>query len=638
MLEIDDTAEGDGFRVRMDGIPVPLLLLDMHGSITAANPAAAQCFHCTPDRLRGSHLCDWLAPSIRGSVSEKLHHYVEQGVLRKYLRLSTDMLARRLEGSEFPVQINIKSETIDGTLRLLAVIIDASEKFQDHNRYKLSFEQSSEGLLITAFDGRILAANPALLNLFKYSEAELVGQSVDILLPAANQSAHRHYREAFMAKPSLRRMGIGKDLFGVCKDGELIPIEVGLAPFSGNTEILVTVLDIRERKKIEKERANLEAKIQQTQKLESLGLLSGGIAHDFNNILTGIVGNAELAMLELPPMSAVRRYLQRMLDASYRAAELCEQMLAYSGGGKRIHEKFSLNQLIESTLDLLHISISQNATLGLHLARELPPVEGDITQLRQVIMNLVMNASEAMGGKHGVINITTGVMDLFPVQHSDIPGPMEEFKPGKYVYLLVSDNGTGMSKEVQARIFDPFFTTKFTGRGLGLAAVLGIVRNHNGVIRVYSEEGIGTSFRILLPCQGEGMELQNEPEIIKGSGTILIIDDESNVHQVVGDSLHLWGYTTMSAHDGREGLELFKLHQKDLKLVILDLTMPQMNGEETYRHIRQLNQDIPVIITSGYSEQDILNRFVGHGIAGFLQKPISPFRLRDLVHKILQQE
>ncbi len=530
--------------------------------------------------------------------------------------------------------------TVEGAVYLLTVT-DTSGRMQSHRRYKLAFEQSSVGVMISNASGIILLMNPAFLAMFRYSEEELTGKHVEILLPLEAREAHGEHRHHYMKAPSIRRMGAGRELYGLRKNGVKFPVEVSLAPLQDgdDTEILVTVVDVTERRKIEEDRQRLEAKIRQTQKLESLGILTGGIAHDFNNILTGIVGNAELAQMDLPPGSSIRRYLDGILKASHRAAELCEQMLAYSGGGKRLHESFDLNELIESTRDLIHTSLARNASLAVNLARDLPPVLGDATQLRQVVMNLIINASEALKDNQGIITVSTGVMDFQPTPSSPANPLDEQVQPGRYVYFLVNDNGVGMTREVQERIFDPFFTTKFTGRGLGLAAVLGIINSHGGAIRIYSEPGVGTSIRVLLPFQGQsGLQEAVQCEAPAVSGTVLIIDDEQVVQQTATETLRRLGFQVLNASDGLEGLELFKSHQEQITLVLLDLTMPNLGGEETYTHIRKIDSQKPVIITSGFSEQDILQKFVGRGIAGFLQKPISPARLMSLVKQVLEEQ
>jgi PAS domain S-box-containing protein len=373
----------------------------------------------------------------------------------------------------------------------------------------------------------------------------------------------------------------------------------------------------------EEERRKLERQVQQVQKLESIGVLAGGIAHDFNNLLTAILGHANLAAMDLPSESPLRDNLREIDKATRRAAELCRQMLAYSGRGKFIVEPINLSHLAQELANLLQISISKKVTLLCHFATELPAIEADAAQVRQVVMNLVINASEAIGDKKGVITVSTGVMhcDEAYLRGSHLAEPA---CPGDYVYFEAIDTGCGMDAETRAKIFDPFFTTKFAGRGLGLAAVLGIVRSHKGAIKINSEPGKGTTFRVLFPASSKTAK-KNEPplaaELWRGTGTILVVDDEESVRKVAEKMLALCGFRVLAAANGREAIALFQESHEQIACVLLDLTMPQMDGEETFRELRRIRGDLRVILASGYSETEVSRRFAGQNVAGFIEKP-----------------
>ncbi|MDD2853600.1 MAG: response regulator [Desulfuromonadaceae bacterium] len=393
--------------------------------------------------------------------------------------------------------------------------------------------------------------------------------------------------------------------------------------------------EISVRKQAEKERNKMENKMQQTQKLESLGVLAGGIAHDFNNILTAIIGNAELALLRINKESPGVDNLHKIEEAAARAADLAKQMLAYSGKGKFVIENINLNLLLEDMLHMLEVSISKKAVLRLNLIPDLPSVEADATQIRQIIMNLVINASEAIGEKSGVIAVTTGCMDCNKEYLKDV-WLDENLTQGLYVYLEIADSGCGMDMHTLAKLFDPFFTTKFTGRGLGMAAVLGIVRGHKGAIKVYSEPGKGTSFKILLPASGKPAKIFNYDGFEnnwKGSGTVLLVDDEETVRGIGRDMLLEFGFTTITANDGREAVEIFKT-TPDISFVILDLTMPHMDGEQCFQELRQLKPDVKIIMSSGFSEHEVTQKFMGKGLAGFIQKPYKLSALKEAIQKI----
>ncbi len=407
---------------------------------------------------------------------------------------------------------------------------------------------------------------------------------------------------------------------------------------SGPDEALIMVRDITAAKQAEKERERLHAQLQHAQKLESLGVLAGGIAHDFNNLLMGVLGNAEIALLDLASESPAREELQAISAAAKTAAELTKQMLAYSGKGKFVVQPLNLSKLVEDMAHLLEISISKKVALKYNFAENLPPVEADAAQIRQIVMNLIINASEAVGEKSGVITVTTGVMEADQAYLSETYLD-ESLKEGYYVYLEVADTGRGMDQKTIDKIFDPFFTTKFTGRGLGLAAVLGIVRGHSGALKVYSQPKRGTTFKVLFPCSEEDAaaltEEVGEDEAWRGSGTILVVDDEEHVRAIAKKMIERGGFTVITASDGGEAVELFRARADEIVLVLLDLMMPHLDGEETFRELRRIRSDVKAILSSGYNEQEVTSRFVGKGLAGFIQKPYGPSQLLGKVREAL---
>jgi PAS domain S-box-containing protein len=395
------------------------------------------------------------------------------------------------------------------------------------------------------------------------------------------------------------------------------------------------------RIRAEQERSAFQAQMLQAQKLESLGVLAGGIAHDFNNLLMSVLGYADLTISELPPTSPLHTYLREIEIGARRGAELCKQMLAYSGRGTCLVERLDLREIVEEMTHLLNISISKKAVVKFNFAANLPAVVADATQLRQIIMNLVLNASDALQEKSGVISISTGAMECDSAYLTETY--LDDNLPaGTYVFLEVADNGCGMDEATRARIFDPFFTTKFMGRGLGLAAVLGIVRAHHGALKVYSEPGSGTTIKMLLPAAPEGEVLRpvdaNTLAPWKGKGTILVVDDETSVRAVTKLYLEKAGFQVLTAEDGRVGVDLFAEHADEIVLVLLDVTMPRLSGEDCYRELRRLRRDVCVVLTSGYSEHDVTQRFAGKGLAGFIQKPFKQVDLIETVRKVLDPE
>jgi len=408
-----------------------------------------------------------------------------------------------------------------------------------------------------------------------------------------------------------------------------------------NTAEQNLIAEMAERQRIEEERQKLESQMLQTQKLESMGVLAGGIAHDFNNMLTSVLGNTSLALSRLSPQSDVRSLLSAVEKSARQAADLSLQMLAYSGRGNFIVEPLDITASVEEMKHLLDVSTSENVTIRYQLATDLAMVKADASQIRQVMVNLILNASEAIGDETGDVFVSTGNLDCDRIylQSTYLDDGLPE---GPYVSISVTDNGCGMDSETRQKVFDPFFSTKFTGRGLGLAAVLGIVRGHDGAIKIYSEPDEGTTVTVLLPAEvdtggsGEKAEELPPPAIYwRGSGTILIVDDDRMIRSVASDILEATGFDILTANDGQEGVQIVQEMGGDISLVLLDLTMPGMHGDEAFALIRRFNQDIPVIITSGYTESDAMERFSGREPSGFIQKPFNMQGLRDKIRNVL---
>ena len=510
---------------------------------------------------------------------------------------------------------------------------------ESEERFRILSTITTEGIMIHR-DGKILDLNQAFADLVGYENPrDLIGLNGMETIPFTPESTAR--LKTHMQTGSTDTYDV--ELIG--KDGQIIPAEtMGCAiTYMGQEARLARMRNISERKLAESNRLALEQQLLQTQKLESLGVLAGGIAHDFNNILMGILGYADLALSELDASSSAREYVQGINNSSRQAADLVKQMLAYSGKGKFSLEPIDLNHLIEDTVQMLIISISKKVVLKFNYSTEPVILEGDPSQIRQIIMNIVINASESIGNKNGVITLTTGTMfcdqEYINSTGFEVQAALkEQLRAGWYHFLEVADTGTGITKANMARIFEPFFTTKYTGRGLGLSAVLGIVRGHQGMLKLFSEEGRGTTFRILFPrYQGsEGGKSPVETSLDEndhwqGKGAFLIADDEEAVRAVGRRMLEKLGFEVLTAEDGNMAVELFKMHQDEIVGVLLDLTMPYKDGAEVFREIRKLKPSVKVILSSGYNEQDATQKFVGKGLAGFIQKP---YVSKDLVAKV----
>ncbi len=382
----------------------------------------------------------------------------------------------------------------------------------------------------------------------------------------------------------------------------------------------------------------LERQIQSVQKLESLGLMAGGIAHDFNNLLTGVIGNADLALAELGPRAKASAYLGVIKDLGKRLTELARAMLDYTGRGRFEARPVDLTRLVREMTPLIEASLPKRVKLAYSLPDDLPSIHGDSVQLAQVLMNLLINAAEAIPGPDGLVQVSTGTMQAdrrFLAKH--VVG--NRLREGCYVLLEVTDNGCGMDEQTQEKIFDPFYSTKFTGRGLGLAAVLGIVKRHQGAIGVSSKKGRGSTFRVLLPCDESERTVQ-EVEPISGpagqrSGIVLVVDDEECVRVMAATMLEKAGFEVLVAADGAEAIDLLKRHTEPVLIALVDLTMPGKDGVQLSSEIRQIRPGVRIILSSGYQEAEVMGCLPGLSIDGFLQKPYSFKELQQKISIVL---
>ena len=468
-------------------------------------------------------------------------------------------------------------------------------------QYQAVVESSADAILSKDMNGIIRSWNHGSEQIFGYTAPEVIGQPFSLLVPP-----DRIHEESDIIE-RIRHGGrvTHFETIRTRKDGKQIHVSLTISPIRDGagkvTGISHIARDITERKE-------LETQLRQTQKLESLGVLAGGLAHDFNNLLTGIMGNASLAMTDVAPSDPTHAHLSEILQASERAALLVRQMLAYAGKGQFVVEPLNLSAQVSEIVPLLRTSVSRLVTLELYLDQHLPVVEADRAQIQQLIMNLAINAAEAIGDRPGTVTITTSSRETDAEQQ---------------VVLEVKDNGCGMDEETRTRIFDPFFTTKFTGRGLGLAAVMGIIRAHRGTISVESAPGRGSTFTVVLPATvARGTVSVAEPRgDLRGYGLILVVDDEDLVRNMARFTLERCGYTIELAADGRAAVDAFGARPQEFAAVLLDLTMPVMSGEEALGHIQAIRPDVPVVLSSGFSETDAVERFRDRGFAGFLQKP-----------------
>ncbi|KAA3618930.1 MAG: PAS domain S-box protein [Calditrichaeota bacterium] len=514
------------------------------------------------------------------------------------------------------------------------------EKLRFHElRYRALTEKVQDLVLIFSKEGECLYASPSVEH-FGHKLEQIIDQ------PLFNFIDRNDYKNAVKKLRAINykdNQSVQIDELRVrCQNGDIRMIEgvmTILLNQPGVHGIVFTGRDITERKRDFEEKKKLERQMQHTQKLESLGILAGGIAHDFNNLLVAVLGNADLVLSELDSNSLIYENIKDIEKAAFRAADLCKQMLAYSGRGNFIITDLNLSAIIKDMMQMLDASRSKKAIIKLNINDSIPSVRADITQLRQVILNLITNASDALEDEVGVISISTGHR-FFNGDFVERNAAGNELMAGNYVFLQVQDTGCGMDAKTISKLFDPFFTTKFTGRGLGLSAVLGIMRGHNGGIVVESNLQKGSTFTVLFPpVLSSAAKMTESPSrkkaIKQGQGTILVVDDEKIVRDMARKILSRMGYSIVEAADGIEAIEYVHDNYKSLNCILLDLTMPKMDGKQVIDKIREYTTNIPVILTSGYSELEVSQHFEGENISGFLQKPFSVEELMQIIGDVI---
>ncbi|MBK9118055.1 MAG: PAS domain S-box protein [Phycisphaerales bacterium] len=600
--------------------------LDRHGHWTFVNNAARTIYGCEPEEMLGRAVREFHAvPDTPGlmeacAAARTLEHF--------------ETVHRRADGTPVYLSFNaIPVRDERGTLLgYTGTATDVTERRQAearlreaHVRFESLVQRMPLAYVVWSTDFRVLEWNPAAEVIFGYSSAEAFGQrAVDLVVPADGHAAFAEMCRALLNGEALA----GTVLANHKRDGEKIRCEwysTVLPNAAGGVHGVATLIrDISERER-------LEAQLRQSQKLESLGVLAGGVAHDFNNLLVGIMGNASLAMEQLPADAAAQSLLERVVNAGRRATDLTKRMLAYAGRSSTEVDVMDLNALIQEMADFAIAGVPKSVALHLAIQPGRMLIKADSSQVQQVIMNLLINAAEALGDDGGDVTVSTW-LDQLNARRIAREFPNQRIMAGAYVCMEVRDTGTGMSPEILGRIFDPFFTTKFAGRGLGLSAILGIMRAHHGAITVRSEVGVGTVFRVYFPAAPEPAAVavpQPRSIDLPRGALVLVIDDEEEIRDVVSAVLSSRGLRVLTAPDGPSGIELFRLHRDEVAAVLLDLNMPGMKGEVVFRRLIEEKPDVKVVLSTGYSEQEAATQFADARLAGFVHKPYTAKALVD---------
>ena len=500
-------------------------------------------------------------------------------------------------------------------------------------RHRVILQTAMDGIWLADIQGNILEVNEAYCRMSGYSQQELLGMNI-FDLEVNNTDTDKSHRIQKIKEQGEARF----DSQHRRKDGAIISVDICVKYRSEDGgQSIAFIRDITDRRKTEEEKLILEQQFHQAQKHESLGVLSGGIAHDFNNILAIIMGYCSLAKMNY---DEAENYIPEIEKAAERAAGLCRQMLAYAGKAQLTKTQVDMSILVHEMVNMLQSTLPQNAVIKPHISDDLPFVIGDTSQISQVAMNLIINASEAIGNVQGEIRVS--LMDAMIVAaHMEKDYHGKAIPQGRYICLEVADTGCGMDDETKSRIFEPFFTTKFTGRGLGMSAVLGIITAHHGSLQLFSEPGKGTTFKVYLPAERRKKVRDEALRQVasvpwQGSGTILLVEDEDQIRNNAKTLLQIFGFTVVEAVNGKEALELYQKHLTDITLVLTDMGMPVMDGYTLFVELKKLNPELPVIISSGFGEEDIATKIPRKEIAGLISKPYNHAQLREVLKRTLK--
>jgi PAS domain S-box-containing protein len=627
------------WRLLVESIPEFLMLLDPDGVIRWINYPAPTFRR---EELIGVNVLDFATPETRPVVEQAFRTAQDTGQTVDYV-CAADVKGQRIR---YHGRTKVLTEARTPG-QMLTIARDITEQWRTEERLRMlevAVVHAPDAILLTEAapldepGPRILYVNPAFTAMTGYSAEEVLGRSPRFLQGRETAPA----AQAAVRTALKSRQPVSVEIVNYRKTGEPFWVELSITPIvnaAGECTHFVSVQrELTERKRAEEESRRIQCKMQEAQKLESLGVLAGGVAHDFNNLLTVILGNTSLARLHTPEQPSLQACFEQIDQAAMRAADLCRQMLAYSGRGRFVVVPLDLSALVRESSPLLRSAVSKKTTLRLNLVENLPAVVADAVQLRQIMMNLVLNASEALDQQPGTVVVETGLMHA-DTDYLAATRSFTDLSEGKYVFLEVRDSGCGMTPEVQERIFDPFYTTKFTGRGLGLAAVLGIVRGHGGALRVKSEAGVGTSFRLLLPpsdtlAANRGVEAP-KPQW-HGEGVVLIVDDEDAVRTLAARMLNSTGFEILEAADGQTAVEVYAREAARIRLVLLDLMMPRLDGAQALQEMRRVRPDVRAVVMSGYTVHEMSQRFGDAPPAGFLQKPFVREQLFSLVARVLE--
>jgi two-component system cell cycle sensor histidine kinase/response regulator CckA len=633
------------FRTVAETLPGGVSLVRPDGRFRFVSPRLQSMLGVAPEEDLGEcGLLDFVSPPERELARASLAR-----VLREWTVVLHEYRLRRKEGAEFIGEMSLAPLAGPGgaTVGVLTVVRDVTERRKTEEtarRMQIAVDLARDDVIWVNREGRLTYANSAACATLGYTREELCRLSVADINPEFSQRDWAAHWAWVRGRGAVTLESVHR-----ARDGRIVPVELAInfLHFDGQEVHCVFARNLTERRRAEMERLEIERRLLHTQKLESLGVLAGGIAHDFNNLLMGILGNLDLALQDLPAGQRARTSIEQGIQAVNRAAVLTRQILAYSGRGTFVVEEVDLAALVRENEHLLRAGVSKLIPLHLAPGAALPRVIADPGQVQQLVLNLVTNAAEAIGDRAGEVRLSFWAQDfeaeaLAGSRCAPVP------PPGRFVVLEVRDNGCGMDAATQDRLFEPYVSTKMTGRGLGLSAVLGIVRGHHGAIFVESAVGLGTRMRVLFPAKpvesravpGDGAAPPAALAPTGGScpqmsskGTVLIVDDETVIRRVCRSMLARNGWNVLEAADGASAIELFGQRAGEIRGVLLDLAMPRMGGAEVFRALRRVSPEVRIVVISGANPgPQFIDELKGEGLAGFLPKPFtSEALLREVV-------
>lgn len=630
MADSDNSGRDELFALALDLAPSAIVVVDQDGRIVLVNKESEQLFGYPRDELLGRHVEQLVPERFRATHPEHRTHFLGAPEARPMGR-GRELYALRKGGSEVPVEIGLNPVTTrDGTL-VITSVLDLTERRRAEVRFRAAVESAPSGMLMVDEGGTIVLANREAERTFGYDNDELLGTSIDQLVPQRFSRGHPAHRQRYLREPEARPMGTGRELYGVRKDGAEIPVEVGLTPITTDegTFVLGSVVDISLRRR-------MEDQLREAQRLETVGALASGVAHDFNNVLLAIVGYSELVLGDAELKTALRDDMRHIVRAAERGRQVVERMLAI--GRKRRSEAAvtDLHGPVGEALELLQASLLKSSEVRLHLDTTAPAVLCDSTQIHQIVMNLGSNAAHAMRGADGVLDVS-----LVPF-HADADAVLAHpgLQPGLYARLTVTDNGIGIPVDMQERIFSPFVTSRASGEGtgLGLWLIRETVQGLRGIIELKSREGEGTTFDIFLPAAHSSQQADVELSAGAGDNTrphIVYVDDEATLAELGRRRLEAAGFKVTAFTSSVQALEDVRSRPASVDLLVTDNTMPRLSGMDLAQEVTRIRPGLPVLMVSGLA--NVRPDELPECITRVLQKPHTSDELVNAARELLER-